>query len=85
MRLLTSRRSTIARVRARRRAVLFSVLLSFAVPAAAGQPIAVAGRVVDAESGRAVSGARVAIGSSRVLTDAEGRFQLEVHRRPLGD
>ncbi len=76
--MLTCGRSTIARVRARRRAVLFSVLLSFAVPAAAGQPIPVTGRVVDAESGRAVSGARVAIGSRTVLTDAEGRFQIEV-------
>jgi hypothetical protein len=45
---------------------------------AAGQPIAITGRVVDAVSGRAVSGVQVTIGARTVVTDADGRFQFDV-------
>jgi Carboxypeptidase regulatory-like domain len=45
---------------------------------AAGQSIAVTGRVVDALSGRAVAGVQLTIGSRTIVTDAEGRFQLDV-------
>ena len=45
---------------------------------AAAQSIAVSGRVVDAVSGRAVAGVQVTIGLRTIVTDAEGRFQLDV-------
>src|SRR5262245_28039159 len=45
---------------------------------AASQSIAVTGRVVDAMSGRAVAGVQVTIGSRTIVTDADGRFQLDV-------
>ena len=48
------------------------------VRVAAAQSIAVTGRVVDAVSGRAVAGVQVTIGSRTIVTDAEGRFQLDV-------
>jgi hypothetical protein len=48
------------------------------VLAAAGQSVAIKGRATDAVSGRAVSGAHVTIGSRTVITDAQGRFQIEV-------
>jgi hypothetical protein len=53
-----------------------SALMGFDVTA--GQSIAIAGRAVDAVSGRAVPGAQVTLGSRSVVTDAEGRFQFEV-------
>src|SRR5262245_54923720 len=55
-----------------------SGVLGYHVRVAAGQSIAVTGRVIDAVSGRAVAGAQVTIGSRTVVTDAEGRFQLDV-------
>src|SRR5262245_24218071 len=45
---------------------------------AAGQSIAVTGRVVDAVSGRAVAGVQVTAGARTSVTDAEGRFRLDV-------
>jgi len=48
------------------------------VRVAAAQSVAVTGRVVDAVSGRAVAGVQVTIGSRTIVTDAEGRFQLDV-------
>ena len=45
---------------------------------AAGQSIAVTGRVVDAVSGRAVAGVQVTIGSRTIVTDGDGRFRLDV-------
>jgi len=42
------------------------------------QLIAVTGRVVDAVSGRAVAGVQVTIGSRATVTDAEGRFHVDV-------
>src|SRR5262245_32358833 len=48
------------------------------VRTAAGQAIAVTGRVVDAVSGQGVTDAKLAIGSRTVLTDAEGRFRFDV-------
>jgi hypothetical protein len=46
--------------------------------AAAGQSIAVTGHVVDGVSGRPVAGALVTIDSRTIVTDAEGRFELDV-------
>ncbi len=54
------------------------LLLGFGVRLAAGQSITVAGRVVDAVSGRAVPGAQVTIGSRTAVTDADGRFRIDV-------
>lgn len=45
---------------------------------AGAQSIAVTGQVVDGVSGRAVAGALVTIDSRTVVTDAEGRFELDV-------
>src|SRR5438093_6718795 len=56
----------------------FSGILGLAAGVAAGQSIAVTGRVVDAVSGRAVAGVQVRIGSRTIVTDAEGRFQVDV-------
>jgi len=53
-------------------------LLGFGAPTASPQPIAVAGRVVDAVSGRAVPGAQVSSGARTVVTDADGRFAIDV-------
>jgi hypothetical protein len=58
--------------------VCLSALLGFGVPAGAGQSITVSGRAVDAVTGRVVPGAQVTIGSRTAVTDAEGRFHLEV-------
>jgi hypothetical protein len=55
-----------------------SALMGFGVRIAAGQAIVVAGRAVDAVSGRAVAGARMTIGDITVITNADGRFQLQV-------
>jgi hypothetical protein len=55
-----------------------SGILGLHARVAAGQSIAVTGRVVDAVSGRDVGGVQVTIGSRTVVTDAEGRFQIEV-------
>ena len=55
-----------------------SGILRLDVPVAAAQSIAVTGRVVDAVSGRAVSGVQLTIGSRTIVTDAEGRFQFDV-------
>jgi hypothetical protein len=52
--------------------------MGFGARVAAGQGIAVSGRAVDAVSGRAVSGAQMAIGPRTTVTDAEGRFQFEL-------
>ena len=81
MRVFVLRRSGIAtRLRARtiRSALVISLLLGFEMRLAAGQPITIAGRVVDAVSGRAVSGVQVTIGARSAITDAEGRFQFDV-------
>jgi hypothetical protein len=53
-------------------------LFGFQTLVAAGQSIEVTGRVMDPVAGRAVSGAQVTIGSRTVVTDAEGRFHVEV-------
>ena len=55
-----------------------SVVVGSGVGTVAGQSIAVTGRVVDAVSGQAVSGAQLAIGSRTVLTDADGQFRFDV-------
>jgi TonB dependent receptor/TonB-dependent Receptor Plug Domain len=55
-----------------------SGILGLHVPVAAGQSIAVTGRVVDAVSRRAVAGVQMTIGSRTIVTDAEGRFQFDV-------
>ena len=55
-----------------------SVVVGSGVRTVAGQSIAVTGRVEDAVSGHAVTGAQLAIGSRTVLTDADGQFQFDV-------
>jgi hypothetical protein len=62
----------------RRRVLVISLLLGFGMRVAAGQLITITGRAVDAVSGRAVSGVQVTIGARTVVTDAEGRFQVDV-------
>ena len=62
-------------------AVCLFVLIGVQALAAAQQTIVIAGRVVDAASGAAVSGARLTIGARAVTTDAQGRFQIDV---PVG-
>src|SRR5262245_44832762 len=60
-------------------AVLYlSAIFGLHARVAAGQSIAVAGRVVDAVSGRAIAGVQVTIGSRTIVTDVEGRFQFDV-------
>ncbi len=59
--------------------VVLILLISVAVPAAA-QDIVVTGRVVSGSSKQPVSGATLAAGSTRVTTDAEGRFSIHVAR-----
>ena len=55
-----------------------SVVVGAGVRIVAGQSIAVTGRVVDAVSGQAVTGAQLTIGSRTVLTDAGGQFRFDV-------
>src|SRR5215210_4808740 len=53
-----------------------SVLLGFGARAAAGQAIAVSGSVVDAASGRPISGVQMTIGPRTAVTDTDGRFEF---------
>src|SRR5262245_38662702 len=55
-----------------------SVIVGLQARIAAGQSIGLPGRVVDAVSGRGVAGVQLTIGSRTIVTDAEGRFQLDV-------
>ncbi|HEY1304536.1 MAG TPA: TonB-dependent receptor [Vicinamibacterales bacterium] len=66
--------------RARWRVAVFclSGIVGLHAHVVAGQSVAVTGRVVDAVSGGAVADAKVAIGSRTIITDAEGRFRLDV-------
>ena len=65
------------------RGVVFAILLAGAPSlAAADEPVAVRGRVVDAVSGAAITTAEITAGSARATTDGGGAFELALAPGP---